>query len=157
MTKLKAPSFQIPFGNLVIPLPPHAGQLLEAMSDDERQIRKLIDKWMAASKTNDIEAVLELMTDDVVFMTPGRPLFGKDRFAIDGKHSGDFTMEGRCDIHEIEICGNFAYIRNYIQFTISKPDEPPVRMSGYTLGILRKESDGQWRLARDANFVAPEK
>jgi ketosteroid isomerase-like protein len=29
-------------------------------------------------------------------------------------------------------------------------------MSGYTLGVLRKEADGHWRLARDANLVTPE-
>jgi ketosteroid isomerase-like protein len=28
-----------------------------------------------------------------------------------------------------------------------------VRRSGYTLTILRKESDGKWRLARDANSL----
>jgi len=32
----------------------------------------------------------------------------------------------------------------------------PVRRSGYTLTILRKERDGRWRLARDANLLAAE-
>jgi ketosteroid isomerase-like protein len=30
----------------------------------------------------------------------------------------------------------------------------PVRRSGYTLSIFRKERDGRWRLARDANMLA---
>ncbi|TIP77049.1 MAG: DUF4440 domain-containing protein, partial [Mesorhizobium sp.] len=29
----------------------------------------------------------------------------------------------------------------------------PVRQSGYTLTLLRKEADGEWRLARDANLL----
>ena len=28
-----------------------------------------------------------------------------------------------------------------------------VRRAGYTLTILRKEPDGKWRLARDANLL----
>ena len=28
-----------------------------------------------------------------------------------------------------------------------------VRRAGYTLTLLRKEADGQWRLARDANLL----
>jgi ketosteroid isomerase-like protein len=35
--------------------------------------------------------------------------------------------------------------------------DAPVRRSGYTLTVLRKEADGQWRLARDANLLAAEK
>jgi ketosteroid isomerase-like protein len=31
-----------------------------------------------------------------------------------------------------------------------------VRRSGYMLTILRKERDGRWRLARDANSLAAE-
>ena len=41
--------------------------------------------------------------------------------------------------------------------TVSPPDgAKPVRRSGYTLTILRKERDGRWRLARDANLLTAE-
>ena len=42
------------------------------MTDDERAIRELIETWMAASKSGDVDTVLSLMADDVVFMVPGR-------------------------------------------------------------------------------------
>jgi uncharacterized protein (TIGR02246 family) len=42
------------------------------MSDDEGAIRELVAKWMAASQAGDTQTVLSLMTDDVVFMVPGR-------------------------------------------------------------------------------------
>jgi uncharacterized protein (TIGR02246 family) len=32
--------------------------------DDEHAIRKLVNTWMAATKTGDIQTVLGLMTDD---------------------------------------------------------------------------------------------
>ena len=43
------------------------------MNADERQIRELVQTWMTASKAGDFAAVLDLMTEDVIFMTPGRP------------------------------------------------------------------------------------
>jgi len=42
------------------------------MTDDERAIRQLVNMWMAATKAGDLAAVLDLMTDDVLFMTSGR-------------------------------------------------------------------------------------
>jgi ketosteroid isomerase-like protein len=37
---------------------------------------------------------------------------------------------------------------------MTPPGGKPVRRAGYTLTILRKEPDGRWRLARDANLLA---
>ena len=54
------------------------------MSEDVRAIRNLIDRWMKASKAGDTNAVLDMMTDDVIFMTCGRDPFGKDEFAVGG-------------------------------------------------------------------------
>lgn len=51
------------------------------MSEDEAAIRALIERWFAASKAGDTASLLDLMTDDVVFMTPGREPFGKTEFA----------------------------------------------------------------------------
>jgi uncharacterized protein (TIGR02246 family) len=127
------------------------------MNNDEREIRELVEAWMRASEAADTPAVLALMTDDVIFMTPGRPPFGKQEFEENGKQLKTFTMEGHHDIKEVAILGNYAYIRNYIQITLTKSGDAPKRMSGYTMGILRKEADGRWRLARDANLVMVDK
>jgi uncharacterized protein (TIGR02246 family) len=60
-------------------------------------------------------------------------------------------------IQEIEVRGDWAYLRNYIEMTVWPPDGgKPVRRSGYTLTLLRQERDGRWRLARDANLPAAE-
>ena len=55
------------------------------MSDDERAIRALVQEWMRASKAGDTAAVLDLMTDDVLFMTPGAEPFGKDARSASGR------------------------------------------------------------------------
>ena len=51
------------------------------MSDDERAIRELVKTWLDASKAGDIATVLDLMTDDAIFMVPGQKPFGKVAFA----------------------------------------------------------------------------
>lgn len=127
------------------------------MTDDERSIRELIQTWMTATKAGDIQTVLSLMTDDVVFMTPGNEPFGKEAFATTAEQMKDAlqVLEGTSEIREIQVLGDWAYLRNYIEITMTMPDNPtPVHRSGYTLTILRKESGGRWRIARDANLLA---
>lgn len=37
------------------------------MTDDERAMTNLVDTWMSATKNGDIETVLNLMADGVIF------------------------------------------------------------------------------------------
>jgi uncharacterized protein (TIGR02246 family) len=125
------------------------------MPDDERAIRELIDTWMAASRAGDTQTVLGLMTDDVVFMTPGREPFGKEEFRQQSDAMKDMKIAGKSDIRELNILGDWAYARNYLEVTMTPPAGERVRRTGYTLTLFRKDADGRWRLARDANLLAP--
>ena len=190
------------------------------MADDERAIRNLVATWMKASEAGDVSTVLNLMADDVLFTVPGREPFGKDTFRTASEAMKNVSLRGTSDIREIKILGDWAYIRNYIEITITPPGgdpvrrehalwwevigslrwgvmcasmtasfrsaDPsversviawvlctcaglicnyieititppggdPVRRKGYTLSILRKQTDGKWVLWRDANLVA---
>jgi uncharacterized protein (TIGR02246 family) len=124
------------------------------MTEDERSIRNLIDTWMRASAAGDADTVLSLMADDVIFMVPGREPFGKNAFRAASEQMKNMRFAGRSDIREIEILGDWAYIRNYIDVTITPPSGDAMHRSGYTLSILRKEADGKWRLWRDVNMMA---
>ena len=124
------------------------------MSEDERAIRALVDRWMEASRAGDTAAVLELMSDDVLFTVPGREPFGKDEFRATSEAMKDFRVDGRAEVREIEVAGETAWIRNQIDLTVTPPGGEPMRRSGYTLTILKKGGDGRWRLFRDANLVA---
>jgi ketosteroid isomerase-like protein len=42
----------------------------------------------------------------------------------------------------------------HIALTITPPGGAPVRRTGYTVTILRKEQDGRGRLTRDANVLS---
>ncbi len=123
------------------------------MSPDERAIRDLIATWLAASKKGDTQTVLGLIADDAVFMVPGREPFGKEAFAAASQGMAGVRLEGTSEICELKILGDWAYVRNYIQMTMTPPEGEPVRRAGYTLTILRKEPNGKWVLARDANLL----
>ena len=125
------------------------------MNEDERAIRALIDTWMIASRSGDTPTVLSLMADDVVFMTPGREPFGKEAFATAsrGMAESGLRLEGRTEIVELRVLDAWAYARVRIEVTMTRQGEAPVQRKGYTLTILRKEPDGRWLLARDANLV----
>jgi uncharacterized protein (TIGR02246 family) len=124
--------------------------------DDERQIRRLIEAWIGASNARNLPALMDMMTDDVVFMTPGRAPFGKAEFAADSQRMKSVTIDASAEVQEIEVFGPRAYIRNHIRIELTSPGQAPRRMSGYAMSILRKETNGRWRIARDANLVAPE-
>ena len=123
------------------------------MTEDERAIREVVDRWMEASRRGDTAAVLELMTDDVVFMTPGREPFGKQEFRATADAMRDVEMDGHAEVREIEVIGDRAWIRNRIDLTLMPAGGEPLRRSGYTLTVLKKCEDGRWRLFRDANLV----
>ncbi|HWM82031.1 MAG TPA: SgcJ/EcaC family oxidoreductase [Pseudolabrys sp.] len=123
------------------------------MTDDEKAIRQVVETWMTASKSGDLATVLTLMTDDVVFMVSGQEPFGKEAFAAASESMGDTRIEGTNEIIELQILGNWAFTRNRIEMTVTPSAGAPVQRSGYTLTLLRKESDGKWRLARDANLL----
>jgi uncharacterized protein (TIGR02246 family) len=129
---------------------------VRADEDDERQIRELIEAWIAASNARNLPALMDMMTDDVVFMTPGRAPFGKAEFAADVGRMKSVAIDARVEVQEIEVFSPRAYIRNHIRVELTSPGQAPKRMSGYAMSVLRKEADGRWRIARDANLVVPE-
>ena len=127
------------------------------MASDEQQIRDLVANWMAATKTGDVATVLSLMTDDVVFLVAGQPPFGKERFAELMKVPAGAPrpqIDGRSEILEVQVSGDWAFMRTRLHVEMTPPGGQTVRRSGHTLSVLRK-SAGQWRLARDANLLTP--
>lgn len=126
---------------------------------DEHAIRNVINTWMLATAAGDIETVLELMTDDVVFLTPGNEPFGKEEFkqsaeaARSGEEGGPI-YDGKSDIKEIKVLGDWAFVRAQLTVTTLFAGGPPARRSGYALSLFRREPDGKWRLARDANLLS---
>jgi uncharacterized protein (TIGR02246 family) len=128
------------------------------MSPDEAEIRKLVATWMDATKRGDVEGVLDLMTDDVVFLVPSRPPMRKAEFEAGARAQASGRapkFDGTSEIQEVQVAGDWAFMWTRLRVVATPPDgSPPVERAGHTLTVLRKEG-GRWKLARDANLLAP--
>jgi len=126
------------------------------VQSDEQAIRELVDTWLTASKKGDLATVLTLMSDDVIFMVPGKEPFGKEAFAAMNKEMKDINLEATSNIQEIKVLGEWAWMRNFLRVQFTPPGGNSTTHSGYILTILRKNPNGKWVIARDANLLMPE-
>jgi uncharacterized protein (TIGR02246 family) len=128
------------------------------MQTDEQEISQLVATWMAATKAGEVDKVLALMADDVVFLRPGQPVMRKPDFAAAAKSQAAGAapkFDGASEIQEIKVIGDWAFMWTKLTVVATPPDGgSTVKRAGHTLTILRKEN-GRWLLARDANMLAP--
>jgi len=125
---------------------------------DEDQIRALVSSWMSATREGDVEAVLRLMTDDVVFLVPGKPPMRRAEFERNAKAQAAGAapkFDGHSDIQEVKVSGDWAFMWSKLTVVASpRNGGSPSTRSGHTLTVFHKQG-GRWLLARDANLLAP--
>jgi len=113
---------------------------------------------MAATQAGDVQTVLKLMAEDVVFLVPGQPVMRKADFAAAAKAQAAGqapSFEGASEIQEIKVVGDWAFMWTRLTVVATPPGgAPPTKRAGHTLSVLKKEN-GKWLLARDANLLAP--
>lgn len=126
-------------------------------STDETAIREMVATWMAASQSGDVDTVLDLVADDVVFLTTGRPPMHKAEFEAmswaQAKPGGPKIL-GDSDIQEIQVVGDWAFMWTRLHISVTPPDGAAIERAGHTLTVLKKVA-GRWVIARDANLLAP--
>ena len=65
------------------------------------------------------------------------------------------SAEGVAKPVEIKVLGDWAYLRNHIDLTVTPKSGQPIKRAGYTLTILNRQPDGRWVITRDANLMPP--
>jgi uncharacterized protein (TIGR02246 family) len=98
----------------------------------------------------DWSALVELMTEDVLFMNPNSAAI-QGRAAVKKSYESlgvTAVREHRHVLHEVEGYGDIAYARGTyeVEFSLEGVEEP-VKDKGKTLLILRKQSGGSWLIA----------
>src|SRR5712664_233408 len=114
---------------------------------------------MSATKAGDIDTVLSLMADDVVFLIAGQPpMIGKAAYAAAARGQPNQErprFDGRSEIREIKVLGDWAYMWTKLRVVVTPPGGGrSITRAGHTLTILKKHN-GKWVLARDANMLSP--
>ena len=126
-----------------------------AVEADEGAIRELLATWHRATADGDVDTVLGLMTDDALFLVPGREPFGKSEFEETARSLEGSRIESTGSIEELQISGDWAWMRTRLEVSVTTPEGEQSERSGPTLTILRRRADGTWALARDANLLPP--
>ena len=128
-----------------------------SMTPDEQAIRGIISTWQSATARDELDRILPLMSEDVVFLTPGNlPMQGRETFAAASRaNAGQVSIEASAEIVEVHVSGDMAYAWTNLSVTIT-PRSGGVAMHrrGPTLSIFRKTAGGGWVLSRDANLLA---
>jgi len=128
------------------------------MSTDEQAIRNLVALWHSATAIGDVDTVLGLMAEDVVFLVAGKPpMRGRSAFeqglrALLTQH----RIESTSEVQEIEVSENLAYCwTNLAVRVVPLAGGNATVRAGSALSILRKLSTGSWVIVRDANLLPP--
>lgn len=130
-------------------------QAVDQGQQDEQAIRAAVNTWLEASKKGDSNTLLSLLADDVIFITPGREPFGKEAFRGHDDEMKNVEMAANIDIKEIEVAGDWAWMRSYLEVTFTSADGKATPHAGHILTIFEKQPHG-WVIKRDANFVQPQ-
>lgn len=127
--------------------------------DDVRAIHALYSRWFGAMEDGDPEALVELVTDDVILKGGGGPAVrGKDALEDALRDFlAEFTEEVEYSVEEVEVVGDRAWARiDESTRVIPRDGRPPVTVTGMHLSILRRDDDGRWRVARDVGAAGTE-
>ena len=127
------------------------------MNQDQQAIRDLLALWHRATAAGDVDTVLKLMAEDVVFLVAGHPpMRGRAAFeqglrTLLKQHQVESTGE----IQEVEVSGDLAYAWSMLTVRIVPlaGGNANVR-TGNALSVLRRQVDGSWLVVRDANLLA---
>jgi uncharacterized protein (TIGR02246 family) len=124
------------------------------VTKDESAIRAVVAKWLKATEEGDTNAVLDLMTEDALFLSPGRPPMDRAAFraASEAQSAAAMSVNGKSEINEIQVSGDLAYIWTHLAVTVRAGNAAPITRAGHTLTIFRKIGD-RWLLSRDANML----
>ena len=127
------------------------------MRSDEQAIREVHSTWIDAVNAGDLARLLVMSTDDVVFLNLGEECIGRDGFST--KFSAAHQqLRIRCvsELMEVVIVGEVAYTCSRDSLTVSpRADGEESRLAGDRMTIYRRQPDGRWLLARDANVLSP--
>ncbi len=118
---------------------------------DIRAIRELAEAWRSGWLAGDVGLLLSLFTEEPVLMPQDQP-------AIAGKGAirplyeavmKDFDFQSEGAVKEVVVSGDMGYFWSAYTLTATpKAGGTPVKVSGKSLFIVRREPGGAWKIAR---------
>ena len=127
------------------------------MGPDERAIREVHSTWIDAVNAGDLDRLLTLVADDVVFLNPGQAPVGRDGF------SANFSVAHQqarinciSELEDVVVVGEVAYTLSRDSLSVTpRAGGEAMQIAGHRITVYRKQPDGRWLLARDAHTLSP--
>ena len=127
---------------------------------DVTAIRTVFESWYCAMEDGDVDALISLVTPDVIVKPPGAaPIMGVNALqqalsAFLDEHSETVDYK----VQEVEVSGQLAFARILESTTIRpRSGAESSTVNGMHLTVLRRQPHGEWLLARDfSSLIGPE-
>ncbi|MCL5743720.1 MAG: SgcJ/EcaC family oxidoreductase [Acidobacteria bacterium] len=122
---------------------------------DTTAINALRDKVTAAFNSNDAAALAADYADDAIMMNPnqaaveGKPAIQAAYEAMFKENAGKIAVTLVNTPLETQLAGDWAYDRGSATSTITPKTGKPVEQSGKYLVILKRQTDGSWKIYRE--------
>jgi ketosteroid isomerase-like protein len=108
--------------------------------------------YSSAVNAGDVDSWIELWDDSGIQMPPNAPaIVGKPAIREAFSNvllSVDFE-EFTINNEEVQVFGDFGYARGHYSFVNAMAEGEPAPFQGKYLTILRRQSDGSWKVFRD--------
>ena len=118
---------------------------------DIEAIRDRVDAYVVAINAADVDAWLEFMADDVLWMRDGGPiLVGKEAIGSWGRDAFENAeLEYALTTDEVVVSGDLAYVRGTHTVAVAPRDgSERWQVAGKHIYILRRQADGTWKITR---------
>ena len=129
------------------------------IAGEEQAIRAAHAAWVEAVNAGDLAALDRLMSEDALFLAPGRPPLGRSGFA-ETFLAAHRTLQIRCEsvLQEVSIAGGLACALSQDMLAVApRSGGEATALAGHRMTLYRKQPDGRWLLARDAHTLTAEK
>jgi len=132
-------------------------------ADAKKGLDEFNRAFIDACRNMNHEAAAQLWADDGVDLLPGmEPMIGKPEIlqwllGLGEKMKGVKVLQCDVDWRETHVAGAVGYEWGINTQTISVPDRPdPIKNKGKITLILRKQTDGSWKLALESWNSSPQ-
>jgi len=132
-----------------------------AQAQDREGIAALQKRDIAASMTLDVDALIDLWTDDGVLLPPHHePIEGKAalRHFLEqyrNQYRNHDILAYNEEWKEVMVIGEYAYQWGTISSRMKPPTGAEIETAVHAVRILKREKDGYWRVARAIWNEAP--
>ena len=128
------------------------------VQEDLSAVKKLSEQALTAFNEGDLDAYMDTIAEDAIWMPPGRPpLVGKEEIR-NWYNFDDIKFSFTLSLEEIEIHGDFAFTRSKRKGKwVNKTTGETTRAESNTINMYKRQPDGSWKTHRaNWNFTKRE-